>query len=126
MALFDDMITPDDNDSTDSPDVKPEDASKPDGLLPPQQNRLCIGYGPTEQKLVKLFNSGRFPHAMIFSGPTGIGKSTFAFRLARFLLSQESGGMFAAEEVPVENFDVKLDHPAARRACGYAGNWAGL
>jgi len=117
MALFDDMIEPDEDDVfEDAPNIPSNGENTTHGLLPPQQNRLCIGYDETEQKLVKLFNAGRLPHAMIFSGPTGIGKSTFAFRLARFLLTREQGGMFSDEEIPVENLGVSLDHPAARRA----------
>lgn len=59
---------------------------EPEGLTPPRESTLCLGHEQTEQTLLDLINSGAIPHAMIFSGTVGIGKSTMAFRLARYLL----------------------------------------
>jgi len=59
---------------------------EPEGLMPPRESSLFLGHAETEQNLLDLINSGHVPHAMIFSGPVGIGKSTMAFRLARYLL----------------------------------------
>ncbi len=59
---------------------------EPEGLKPPRESNLCLGHISTEQTLLDLINSGNMPHAMIFAGPAGIGKSTMAFRLARYLL----------------------------------------
>lgn len=58
----------------------------PEGLLPPRKSNYLIGHENVEQTLIDLINSGAMPHALIFSGPAGIGKSTMAFRLARYLL----------------------------------------
>src|SRR5205814_6509761 len=44
-----------------------------------------------------LVEAGRLPHAILLSGPRGIGKATFAFRLARFLLA-------GPEDLPAEMF----------------------
>jgi DNA polymerase-3 subunit delta' len=41
--------------------------------------------------LRRLFDSGRLPHALLLSGPRGIGKATLAFRLARFVLANGAG-----------------------------------
>lgn len=111
MALFDDFDEANEFSNDDG-----IDNATPDGLLPPRQNLMCLGCKELEATLLKRFNADRFPHAMIFSGPNGVGKATFAFRIARFLLSQEaSGGMFASEDIPAENFDTPADHPALRR-----------
>lgn len=111
MALFDDFDETNEFSNDDG-----IDNATPDGLLPPRQNLMCLGCKELEATLLKRFNADRFPHAMIFSGPNGVGKATFAFRIARFLLSQEaSGGMFASEDIPAENFDTPADHPTLRR-----------
>ncbi|MCB1652328.1 MAG: DNA polymerase III subunit delta' [Alphaproteobacteria bacterium] len=43
------------------------------------------GFDEIEKNLTYLFQNGRLPHGMIFAGQKGIGKSTMAFRLARYL-----------------------------------------
>ena len=40
----------------------------------------------------RLFEAGRMPHALLLSGPRGIGKATLAFRLARFVLARGGRG----------------------------------
>jgi DNA polymerase-3 subunit delta' len=59
----------------------------PEGLPPPRENPDCIGHAAVESMLLQLIDQSRLPHAMIFAGPKGIGKSTMAFRLARYLLN---------------------------------------
>ncbi len=58
---------------------------EPEGLVTPRLSNFFVGHGNCEKKLVNLINSGAMPHALIFAGPQGIGKSTFAFRAARCL-----------------------------------------
>lgn len=59
-------------------------------LSPPREAIGCLGHEAIERELLALFESGKMPHAVIFSGPEGIGKATMAFRLARFLLRSPS------------------------------------
>ena len=59
---------------------------EPEGLLPPRESSFFIGHENVEKNLLDLINSGAMPHAIILSGPRGIGKATMAFRLARYLL----------------------------------------
>jgi DNA polymerase-3 subunit delta' len=120
MALFDDIEAPDGDALFDEVDAAASaaggDATEQPGLLPPQQNPLCLGHEATEKTLLKLFNADRLPHAMIFSGPKGIGKATFAYRFARFLLSQDGDdSLFGGDDVACENFDLAEDHPVFRR-----------
>src|ERR1044071_8137094 len=63
-----------------------------------------IGHEAAEQAFLKAFAAGRLPHAWLISGPQGVGKATFAYRIARFLLAQpndaEAGGLFGAAAAP--------------------------
>ena len=58
-----------------------------EGLPLPAQNSLCLGHERVEQNLLDSHHQGQLPHALIFAGPPGIGKATFAYRFIRFLLS---------------------------------------
>jgi DNA polymerase-3 subunit delta' len=58
---------------------------------PPRTNPDLLGHQHAEVELRRLFDSGRMPHALLLSGPRGIGKATLAFRLARFVLAQSGG-----------------------------------
>jgi DNA polymerase III subunit delta' len=57
----------------------------------PRENPYLVGHDAAEAALRQLFDSGRLPHALLLSGPRGIGKATLAFRLARFVLSGRAG-----------------------------------
>jgi DNA polymerase III subunit delta' len=61
-------------------------------IPPPRANPHLVGHGAAERELLRLYHAGRLPHALLVTGPRGIGKATLAFRLARFLLAQSSTG----------------------------------
>jgi DNA polymerase-3 subunit delta' len=58
---------------------------------PPRANPDLFGHEAAEATLRRLFHSGRMPHALLLSGPRGIGKATLAFRFARFVLAGGAG-----------------------------------
>lgn len=70
--------------------------------LTPRSNPDFLGHEKVEEALLADFNAGRLPHAIVLSGPAGIGKATLAYRLAKFLLSQsdEGAGLFGEPEKP--------------------------
>jgi DNA polymerase-3 subunit delta' len=61
-------------------------------VLEPRANPDLVGHEAAEAMLRQLIDGGRLPHALLLSGPRGIGKATLAFRLARFVLSGAGEG----------------------------------
>ena len=53
----------------------------------PRANPNLLGHEAAERALRRLFQSGRMPHAVLMTGPRGIGKATLAYRFARFVLT---------------------------------------
>ena len=97
-----------------------EDFLEEAGLSEPQTMTELFGHDDTEKEILEVWNSGRFPHALIFAGPEGIGKETLAFRLARFLLAEEGnqdgGGLFGEDvSAPITSLEISEDNPVARR-----------
>src|SRR5437763_12254789 len=64
-----------------------EDACAP----APRANPDLFGHEAAETALRRLFEQHRLPHALLLTGPRGIGKATLAFRLARFVLARSTG-----------------------------------
>lgn len=100
MSLFDDDFDEDElMDDLGGGDLTAAPAGP--GLQPPRQMYECLGHQDVEAQILDLINSGHLHHALILSGQEGIGKSTFAYRLARYLLKHgvsedgdEGGGLF--------------------------------
>ena len=57
--------------------------------LHPRANPKFIGHLAAEKELLTAWATGRIHHAWLIKGPKGIGKSTLAYRFARFLLTEE-------------------------------------
>lgn len=88
------------------------------GLLPPRETVDCLGREEIERQLLVFFNEGRMPHALIFAGPEGIGKSTLAFRLARFLFNHkempaDAGAGLFGDALPAEKPETLHTAPDA-------------
>lgn len=66
------------------------------GAPSPRANPDLVGHESDEAALRRLFRSGRMPHAVLMTGPRGIGKATLAYRFARFVLTHGGSGEGAA------------------------------
>lgn len=75
----------------------------------PQHAKDITGFDYIEKELVSLINKGELPHSLIFAGPKGIGKSTMAFRLARYLVKNgvasaiDAGPSLFGDDLPSED-----------------------
>ncbi len=96
-------------------DVDDFHSEAPEGLKEPRHSTFFIGHDDAEQEAISLINSGAMPHAIILSGLEGIGKSTFAFRLARAMLkhglSDNQDSMFDDAPAELTSLDVAFDDP---------------
>ncbi len=79
---------------------------------PPRENPALFGNGDAERSVLEAWASGRMPHAWLISGPKGVGKATFAHRMARFALAGEAEGLFGAPE----SLALDPSHPVFHRA----------
>ncbi len=98
------------------------DAHAAQGFPVPSENPECLGHDTIQQNLLGLINAGALPHALIFSGPKGIGKSTMAYHLVRYLLKHGAGGSGAedslfgdAQDFAATSLDVSADDPVFRK-----------
>ena len=60
------------------------------GNISPRQNPFLEGQTKAEEEFYKVLKTGRLHHAWLVSGPQGVGKATFAYRIARFMLNQST------------------------------------
>ncbi len=58
----------------------------------PRENMRFSGHEAAEGVVLDAWREGRMPHAWLITGPAGIGKATFAYRIARFLLIRGDAG----------------------------------
>ena len=63
----------------------PPESDRHPAALHPREQLALFGQDAAERTLLDAYRSGRFPHAWILGGRSGIGKATLAWRLARFL-----------------------------------------
>lgn len=86
----------------------------------PRTNPSLVGHEAAEREVLDAWHSGRMHHAWLITGPRGIGKATFAYRVARFLLAGGgAGGLFGGPD----SLDIDPTSPVfARIAHGAHGD----
>ena len=63
-----------------------------EGYPHPKVTKNLFGHQTAEQEFINSFKSGKFHHGWLITGSKGIGKATFAWRVAKFLLTQPTDG----------------------------------
>lgn len=73
-------------------------AREKDSIHPPapRENPLLFGHDAAEKRFLDDQSRGLMHHAYLVTGPKGIGKATFVYRLARYMLGQ--GALKAAAQ----------------------------
>lgn len=69
----------------------------------PNCNPYLIGHDAELKLFLSAFNSGALHHGWLITGDEGIGKATLAYKIARFLLSAESGKSYTSLDIPVDS-----------------------
>ena len=89
-----------------------------DGPPLPAANPALVGHEEAEAAFLKAWTTGRLAHAWLITGPRGIGKATFAYRIARHVLSDDGGardgGLFG-DAAPATSMAMEPGHPIFRR-----------
>jgi DNA polymerase-3 subunit delta' len=98
-----------------SDDDIPE-ADRAEGAPHPRHTVQVFGQEAAEQTVLSALNEGRRHHAWLLTGPKGVGKASFAWRLARYLRTEpdDGPGLFG-EPSAATTLDTDPEHPVARR-----------
>lgn len=82
----------------------------------PRETTVLFGHDSAETEFLAVYRSGRVPHAWLVGGEPGIGKATFAYRIARFVLAYPDPSRAATAT------SLALDpaHPTVRRIAANA------
>lgn len=101
--------------------------SDEEGILHPRENPSLVGHGGVLAQLLAAKAAGKLHHGLLITGPKGCGKATFAYHLARVLLSGDPqaaceathptfrriiGGGHGDLLVIEQEYDEKKDEPA--------------
>ena len=82
----------------------------------PRENDQYTGHSDIEAALLGACQANRLHHSLLFTGPRGIGKATLAYRLTRYLLKPEEGGLLGlAGDDKGDDFNMSVDDPTFRQ-----------
>lgn len=79
----------------------------------PRETNSLFGQEHAEEQFLTAYRSGRMPHAWLLSGPEGVGKATFAWRAARFVLAYPDPSSEFVKNATT--LDVDMNDGAARK-----------
>ena len=88
-----------------------------EGAPHPRDTTHLFGHAEAETAFLAAAMSGRLPHGWLLTGPKGVGKASFAWRAARYLLAtpiDHGDGLFGTLAPPT-SLEIAQDHPVATR-----------
>ena len=78
----------------------------------PREATHLFGQQEAVATFLQAVQSGRLHHAWILSGPQGVGKASFAYQAARYLLNPQHGSKFDVDPASLTSRQVlALSHP---------------
>ena len=84
----------------------------------PRTTYDLVGHETARQTFLDAFAAGRLHHAWLISGPSGVGKATLAWNLARHVLAAGQGGAGQGGSIgpahPVSRLIAAGGHPDCR------------
>jgi DNA polymerase III subunit delta' len=95
-----------------------EDRESSEQVPHPRDAAVFFGHGNAERTLLDAYRSGRIPHAWLLGGPSGIGKATLAYRMARYVLAHPDASAQAVQQA--QTLELDPSHPVVRRVAGQA------
>lgn len=69
----------------------------------PNNNPYLIGHDTEVELFLSAYNSKSLHHGWLITGDEGIGKATFAYKIARFLLSCEENKTYSSLDIPLKS-----------------------
>ena len=87
------------------PDVPPPEPDRVPGAPHPREAARVLGHDTEIATFVDAARGGRLHHAWLLAGPRGVGKASFAWSAARWLLADGES----------DDLTVASDHPVSRR-----------
>jgi DNA polymerase-3 subunit delta' len=97
---------------------EPDESDRIEGFPHPRGALNLIGQEVALARAARAIRGGKPPQGWLISGPPGIGKATFAYRIARYLLT------YGASDAGAENLSVPANDPNAMQVA--AGSHPGL
>ena len=79
-----------------------------DALTTPRENFIFEQGEAPDQAFLSAYDKNRLHHAWLLCGPQGLGKASFAFRCARFLMGRDRDTAFGGLGMSPEDADVRL------------------
>ena len=97
---------------------EPSESDRIEGFAHPRETGDLIGHDVALSRAARAIRGGKPPQGWLISGPPGIGKATFAYRIARYLLA------YGARDDGAEDLSVPDNDPNAVQV--RAGSHPGL
>ena len=79
-------------------------------IVAPKNQLHLFGYEDYFNSFIKLFEKKEMPNSMLLSGPKGLGKSTFAYHIINYILSNNEERKYSTKDFVIDetNLSYKL------------------